>query len=413
VTVNGVSPYTQPAITTATKTPTRLRDVPQSVTVVTKELMQDQLMMSVGDVMRYVPGVSVHQGENNRDQIIVRGNSSSADFYIDGVRDDVQYYRDLYNTERIEALKGPNAMIFGRGGAGGVVNRVMKDAGFRPLGEFSVQGGMSGNKRVTGDFGRPVNEKLAFRVNGMFEDSESFRDHVTLNRKGITPTVTFEPTRSTTISARYEYLDDSRVADRGITSYQGRPANVPDNTYYGDPDQSHVQANVNLASGLIEHRRGALTVRNHTLVGGYDRSYQNFVPGAVTPNMSQVALTAYNNATQRTNFFNQTDVTYLAATGSPHVAGRHRVRAPGHRQLPEHRLFRQHRHDHAGPIQCTDDQDARHLPAECHRCGQSPRRAGCRSVRAGPGGTLFSSAGRRRVAIRSLRPDVPQQPQRR
>ncbi len=91
---------------------------------------------------------------------------------------------------------------------------------------------------------------------------------------------------------------------------------MPDNTYYGDPDQSHVQANVNLASGLIEHRRGALTVRNHTLVGGYDRSYQNFVPGAVTPNMSQVALTAYNNATQRTNFFNQTDVTYLAATGS-------------------------------------------------------------------------------------------------
>ena len=315
VTVNGVGPYTQPAITTATRTATRLLDVPQSVTVVTKELMQDQLMMSVGDVMRYVPGVSVHQGENNRDQIIVRGNSSSADFYIDGVRDDVQYYRDLYNTERIEALKGPNAMIFGRGGAGGVVNRVMKDAGFRPLGEISLQGGMHGNKRVTGDFGRPVSEKLALRINGMFEDSDSFRDHVTLNRKGLTPTVTFEPTRATTISARYEYLDDSRIADRGITSYQGRPANVPDSTYYGDPDQSHVQATVNLASGLVEHRRGAMTVRNHTLMGMYDRSYQNFVPGAVTPNMSQVALSAYNNATQRTNFFNQTDVTYTATTG--------------------------------------------------------------------------------------------------
>ena len=117
-----------PATMTATKTPTPLRDVPQSVTVVTKDLIQDQLMMSVGDVMRYVPGVSVHQGENNRDQVIIRGNSSSADFYVDGVRDDVQYYRDLYNVERIEALKGPNAMMFGRGGAGGVVNRVMKEA---------------------------------------------------------------------------------------------------------------------------------------------------------------------------------------------------------------------------------------------------------------------------------------------
>ena len=192
----------------------------------------------------------------------------------------------------------------------------MKDAGFRPLGEFSLQGGMYGNKRVTGDFGRPLNEKVAFRVNGMFEDSASFRNEVTLNRKGITPTVTFEPSRSTTISARYEYLDDTRVADRGITSYQGRPANVPDDTFYGDPEQSHVQATVNLASGLIEHRRGAMTVRNHTLVGGYDRFYQNFVPGAVTPNMSQVALTTYNNATQRNNFFNQTDVTYIATTGS-------------------------------------------------------------------------------------------------
>ena len=78
--------------------------------------------------MRYVPGIGVHQGENNRDQVIIRGNSSSADFFVDGVRDDVQYYRDLYNLDRVEALKGPNAMIFGRGGGGGVVNRVTKEA---------------------------------------------------------------------------------------------------------------------------------------------------------------------------------------------------------------------------------------------------------------------------------------------
>ena len=315
VTVSGGGGYTTSAITTATKTPTPLRDVPQSVTVVTKDLIQDQLMMSVGDVMRYVPGVSVHQGENNRDQIIIRGNSSSADFYIDGVRDDVQYYRDLYNVERIEALKGPNAMIFGRGGAGGVVNRVMKSAGFQPLGELSLQGGMNGHKRATADVNRALHGKVAFRANGMFEDSGSFRHDVTLHRKSITPTVTLTPSRQTTITARYEYLDDSRVADRGITSYQGRPANVPDDTFYGDPGQSDVQATVNLASGLIEHRRGAMTIRHHTLVAAYDRFYQNFVPGAATPDKSQVSLTSYNNATQRTNVFNQTDVTYVASTG--------------------------------------------------------------------------------------------------
>ena len=113
VTVTAPSGYVVPSTVSATKTPTPLRDVPQSVTVVTDELIKDQMMMSIGDVMRYVPGVMVHQGENNRDQVIIRGNSSSADFFVDGVRDDVQYHRDLYNMERLEALKGPNALILG------------------------------------------------------------------------------------------------------------------------------------------------------------------------------------------------------------------------------------------------------------------------------------------------------------
>ena len=91
-TVNVTAPpqYQAPAVTSAMKTLTPLRDVPQSVTVVTRQLMTDQLMQSVGDVVRYIPGISAHQGENNRDQIIIRGNSSSADFFLDGVRDDVQ-----------------------------------------------------------------------------------------------------------------------------------------------------------------------------------------------------------------------------------------------------------------------------------------------------------------------------------
>jgi catecholate siderophore receptor len=316
VTVTAPSSYSVPVITSATKTATPLRDVPQSVTVITKELIKDQLMMSVGDVMRYVPGISVHQGENNRDQIIVRGNSSSADFFVNGVRDDVQYYRDLYNLERVEALKGPNAMMFGRGGAGGVVNRVMKEAGFKPSGEVSLQGGMFGNKRVTADLDRPLSDKVAFRVNGMFESSDSFRDSVDLERRGVSPTLTFVPSSRTKITARYEYLNDSRVADRGITSFQGRPAAVPDETFYGNPNASDVEATVNLASATIEHRRGTLLIRNHTSLGGYDRFYQNFVPGAVSADRALVTLTAYNNATARNNFFNQTDLTYARSTGS-------------------------------------------------------------------------------------------------
>jgi catecholate siderophore receptor len=307
--------YQVPVINTATKTPTPLRDVPQSVTVVTQELIQDQMMMSIGDVVRYVPGITAHQGENNRDQIIVRGNSSSADFFIDGVRDDVQYYRDVYNIDRVEALKGPNAMIFGRGGAGGVVNRVMKQAGFQPVREVSLQGGMYGNTRFSADIDQPVTEKIAFRLNGMFEDSGSFRDAVNLQRYGVTPTLTIAPSSRTKVTVRYEHLHDSRVADRGIPSFRGRPVEVDAATFYGNPDASDVRANVDLASATVEHRVGDVTIRNQTMVGDYDRFYQNFVPGAVSADQQQVSLSGYNNDTARRNIFNQTDVTLVTSTG--------------------------------------------------------------------------------------------------
>jgi catecholate siderophore receptor len=315
ITVEAPSGYQVPSLTTATKTMTPLLDVPQSVTVVTRQLMQDQLMSSLGDVVRYVPGISPHQGENNRDQLILRGNSSSADFFVDGVRDDVQYYRDLYNLDRVEALKGPNAMIFGRGGGGGVINRVTKEAGFTALREVDLQGGAYSNRRATADFDQPLGDRLALRVNGLYEDSGSFRNGVDLRRSGMAPALTFAPSDATRVTLGYEHLRDTRVADRGITSFRGRPADVGIDTYYGNPDASHVRATVDLASAAVEHRFGALTLRNRTLFGDYDRGYQNFVPGAVTADQSQVTLTAYNNATKRRNLFNQTDLTADLSTG--------------------------------------------------------------------------------------------------
>ena len=206
VTVSAPVGYRAPATSSATRTLMPLRDVPQSITVVTQELIKDQLMMSIGDVVRYVPGITTQQGENNRDQIIVRGNNTSADFFVNGVRDDVQYFRDLYNADRVEALKGPNAMIFGRGGAGGVVNRVQKEAVFHPIRELSLQGGMYGNKRLTADLDQPLTGSVALRLNGMFENSDSFRSGVGLERYGLTPTVTIAPSARTKVTLSYEYL---------------------------------------------------------------------------------------------------------------------------------------------------------------------------------------------------------------
>jgi catecholate siderophore receptor len=315
VTVRESPGYQVSAVSSATKTLTPLRDIPQSINVVTQEQVRDQSMLSLGDVVRYMPGITTHQGENNRDQIIIRGTSSSADFFTNGVRDDVQYYRDLYNVERIEALKGPNAMIFGRGGGGGVINRVTKEAGPMPLREMTLLGGSYGNKRLAADFDQPLTDKLAFRLNAMYENSDSFRKFVNLRRSGVNPTVTFTPSDATRVTLGYEYYNDNRVADRGIPSFQGKPADVDISTYFGNPDDSHVRAGLNLGSVAVEHQAGKLNIQDRISFGDYDRSYQNFVPGAVNADKTLVAISAYNNATRRRNVFNQTNLIYGASTG--------------------------------------------------------------------------------------------------
>jgi catecholate siderophore receptor len=302
-------------VITSTKVPTAPRDTPQSITVVSQDTIRDQLMGSIADVVRYVPGITAHQGENNRDDVIIRGNRSSADFFVNGVRDDVQYYRDLYNVERVEALKGPNALLFGRGGGGGVVNRVLKEPEFQPLRGVAVQGGSFDNRRVTADVGQGFGRLFAARLNGMFERSESFRSGVNLEREAINPAVTLNAGSRTKITLGYEFLRDRRVADRGITSFRGRPAVVAPSTFYGDPAQSAVRAQANLGSVLLEHSLGSARIRNRTLAADYDRFYQNFVPGAVSADAALVSLTAYNNATNRTNLFNQTDIVVSLRTG--------------------------------------------------------------------------------------------------
>ena len=299
---------------TATRTDTPLNEVPQSITVVTEEQIRDQQMLSLEDAARYVPGLGVHQGENNRDQLIFRGTSSSADFFLDGVRDDVQYFRDVYNLSRIEVLMGPDAMIFGRGGGGGVVNRVTKQAEFQPLHEIALAGGSYGDRRATIDLDQPLNPWLAARFNGLYEASGSFRHGVSQEHYAVNPTFTLVPGTATRITIGYDFSHDHRTADRGVTSFRGRPVDVPVSTYYGNPDDSYVRSDVSLVSAFVEHQAGNLVIRNHTTFGFYDRGYQNFVPGAVNAAQSQVTLTAYNNATARQNLFNQTDLVYTLET---------------------------------------------------------------------------------------------------
>ncbi|HLP08753.1 MAG TPA: TonB-dependent siderophore receptor [Opitutaceae bacterium] len=305
---------------TATKVDTALVDVPQSISVITRELIDDQSMQSIGDVTRYVPGAGIAQGEGNRDTPVLRGNSTTADFFIDGVRDDVQYFRDLYNVDRVEILKGPNAMIFGRGGSGGLINRVTRQANGRAHHEATVQLGSWDHYRGTLDVGDKLIDTFSYRLTALYEDSRSYRDGVTLRRYGVNPTFRYTVSPATTLRFGYEYFHDERVADRGVSSYQGRPLAVDPSTFFGDPAQSPVEASVHSAFATIEHRFAAnLTLRNHTRFSTYDKFYQNVFPGAVNAAGTSVALQAYNNATERDNLFNQTDLVWdLDAAGLKH-----------------------------------------------------------------------------------------------
>jgi catecholate siderophore receptor len=316
VDVSAPGGYQVPAAITATKTPTLLRDVPQAITVIPRTAIDDQRMGSMADVVRYVPGIGMAQGEGNRDTPIFRGNSSTSDFFVDGVRDDAQYFRDLYNVDRIEALKGPNAMIFGRGGVGGVINRVSRQAGWAPFREVSLQAGSWENRRITADFGQGVNDRAALRVTGVYENSDSYRKDVGLERYGVNPTVAFSLGQNTTLRAGYEFFHDDRTADRGISSYQGRPVDTDPSTFFGNPDLSTSDITANVLTSMLEHRFGPrATIRSRVSYGDYDKFYQNVFPGAVNAAGTSVSISGYNNATVRRNLFSQTDLTFIQRTG--------------------------------------------------------------------------------------------------
>ena len=195
-----------------------VRDTPMSISTISAKQIADRMPLSVMDAVAYVPGIGISSGEGNRDALVFRGQRNTGDFYIDGVRDDVQHYRDFYNVEKIDVIKGPNALIFGRAGSGGIFNRVRKEANWNPKHELKFSGGSYDHKRMSLDTGYVLNDKVAFRLNGLYEHSRSHRQGYKLQRYGIAPTVTIKPTNKTKIVIQAELFKDDRTADRGVPS---------------------------------------------------------------------------------------------------------------------------------------------------------------------------------------------------
>ena len=316
---NGTVGYLATRTSSATKTNTPLLDIPQSISIMTRQQINDIGALKLEDVVRYMPGVLWHQGENNRDQVVIRGQSSSADFFVNGMRDDAQIFRDLYSTQRVEVLKGPNALIFGRGNAGGVVNRVLKEADGVTRREATILGGSFNDKRVSTDVGGAVTNTFAARLDAVFEDTDSYRDFDTVKRYGISPTFTWAPDASTSVKLWYEYFQDRRVFDRGVPSQNGLPyfpAEV--STFFGNPELSFSPATTNAVMLKVDHAfDNGLTVVNQTRFQDTKRFYRNVYPNTTSPvsPAGLATIAAYQNTNDRQNIINQTDWTYKFNTG--------------------------------------------------------------------------------------------------
>ncbi|MHA7899640.1 MAG: TonB-dependent receptor [Henriciella sp.] len=302
----------------ALKSPTPVIDVPQSLSIVTADQILQQGFNSIGDIINYTPGVNTSQGEGHRDAIVFRGVRSTADFFIDGVRDDVQYYRPLYNLEQVEILRGPNALLFGRGGTGGILNRVTKKA---DLDETFT--GYQASLDSFGAFGAQIDsnyilsDSSAFRLNAMYESLENHRDFYDGERFGINPTARFQLAPLTTLDVSYEYVDHERFIDRGIpTGANGEPVEAFEDIVFGDPELNTTTLEAHLFRAMLQHRfSDNLKGRFSAFYGDYDKFYENFYASAFDPTTNIVGIDGYVDTTQRQNLILSGDLIGEFQTG--------------------------------------------------------------------------------------------------
>ncbi len=230
--------------TAAAKVPVPLRDLPQTVSEVSAQVLRDRRALSLQDALKGVAGVSFSSGDGQRDQVSIRGFIAIADQYVHGFRDDGLYFRDLSNVERVEVIEGPAAVLYGRGSSGGLINRVTKKPD-RDVFAGAVSAGSFGLRRGEVDLGTYSKASgVGFRVTGAYENDGSFRRQQFLKRGAFAPSLLVGGGRETSLLVQADYLDDRRVTDFGIPAVNGRPVDVAAGSYYGaanarDADVAH------------------------------------------------------------------------------------------------------------------------------------------------------------------------------
>ncbi len=289
----------------ALRTPVPISDVPQTLSIVTDEEIRTQGFRELGDIVRYTPGVNTSQGEGHRDSIVFRGVRSTADFYVDGLRDDVQYYRSLYNVEQVEILRGPNALLFGRGGTGGIINRVSKKAMVDDeFGSFMMGTDTFGSLDIAADYNTALGSNSALRLNVHMDQLENHRDFYDGNRYGFNPTLRFELSESATLDLSYEHANHERFIDRGIPTMNGEPVEALKDIVFGDEElnTTTLEADIwkaSLSKNFSDTFKGNLTFQKSE----FAKMYQNLYASGYDGSKNEVTLDGYYDPTERENMF--------------------------------------------------------------------------------------------------------------
>ncbi|MGE7990008.1 TonB-dependent receptor [Pseudomonas sp. NPDC089554] len=274
-------------VSTATRTSTPARYVPQAIDTVKTSNVLDYGSNSLGKALEGIPNVS--SGADTRfDSVRIRGFDASNDFYLDGIRDDSQYVRDIHNIERIEVLKGPAAVLYGRGSQGGIVNRVSKAPEHGRRSTIEAQGGSEDLRSLYADLSADPSDTISLRLNIGNQDNNSFRDGVDGNRQLFAPSMSWQLTPDLNWLVQYEYSRFNRTPDRGIPGVNGRPADVGRDTTYGDTQRDFIDDRAQSLRSRLNYQLSDNWQLRHTLgLFKLDSEFDN------------TYLTGYNAATNR------------------------------------------------------------------------------------------------------------------
>jgi len=262
------------------KLPEPLRDTPQSITVVPRELMDDQHSTTLRDALRNVAGISIAAGEGSSqgDNLTIRGFTARNDIFMDGMRDFGSYYRDPFNLERVEVLEGPSGILFGRGSTGGVVEQDSKTPQLRAFVNGSASLGTDLTRRGTLDLNEPlpeVSSNAAFRLNIMGTDAQVAQRNEAENRRfGVAPTVAFGLGTPTRLTVSYFHQSEADTPDYGVPWLLNTPAPVPREDYYGFRDD-YLNTGADLGTIKLEHDfSDDLTLRDQARFANYTRDFR-------------------------------------------------------------------------------------------------------------------------------------------